>query len=85
MDKRGVKSGGVFGKILLVIALVLTILGGVNAILVGLTRIDLIGRIFLYFPQLFPILAVRISYGLAGLATLVVAVWLFIKVFIRKE
>ncbi len=84
MDKRG-NGMGLFGKILLIIALVLTILGGVNAILVGLTRIDLIGRIFLYFPALFPILAVRISYGLTGLATLAVAVWAFIKVFIRKE
>ena len=86
MDKRRQGNGmGLFGKILLIIALVLTILDGVNAILVGLTRIDIIGRIFLYFPVLFPILAVRITYGLTGLATLVVVVWFFIKVFIRKE
>ncbi|VVB83408.1 Uncharacterised protein [uncultured archaeon] len=86
MDKRGKGNGmGMFGKILLIIALVLTILGGVNAIFVLITRIDLIGRIFLYFPQIFPILAVRITYGLTGLATLVVAVWLFIKVLIKKE
>lgn len=86
MDKRGKENGmGLFGKILLIVALVLAFLGGVNALLVGITRIDLFGRIFLYFPDIFTILAVRISYGLTALATLIVTIWFFIKVVIKGE
>jgi uncharacterized membrane protein YuzA (DUF378 family) len=84
MSKKGVEVK-ISRKILLIIALVLTIVGGVNALLVAITRIDLIGRVFLYFPNLFPILAVRITYGLIGLAGLITAIWLFIRVYIKKR
>ena len=86
MDKKGKSNGmGLVGKIFLIVALVLALFGGFNALLVGITRLDLFGRIFLYFPEIFTILTVRIAYTLTALATLVVSIWFFIKVIIKGE
>jgi uncharacterized membrane protein YuzA (DUF378 family) len=69
------KSGIILAtKILMMIPILLSLALAINAILIGITKVD-------YLPRIFPMFSgVLISYVLAGIATLIVAIILAIKI-----
>lgn len=76
MNKKG-KT--LFVKILLGIPLLLALLAGVNNVFMGLTREDLIGKMAFSLPMTF------VMYVIVGLATLITAISLFVKMYVKKS
>jgi uncharacterized membrane protein YuzA (DUF378 family) len=71
MKKNGM---GLATKILMMIPILLSLVLAINAILIGITKMD-------YLPRLLPMFSgVLISYVLAGVSTLIVAIILAIKI-----
>jgi len=79
MNKQGTGTGLV-GKILLALVLVLALLSGFNNFLIGMSTSSLV-RILI--PN--SALGMRIMYGLMSVSTLLTAILLFFKVYIKKE
>lgn len=71
---------GMIGKILLIIVLLITILSGFNNLLIGLSSNSLVRLISPTSG-----ITMRVIYTFMSMTTLVTAVWLFIKVFVKKE
>jgi uncharacterized membrane protein YuzA (DUF378 family) len=74
MNKKGINLPV---KVFLGFVLLLTFLAGVNNVFIGLTRIDLIGRIMM--PQ-----GGLITYVIMGLSVLITAAVLSFKIFKKK-